>query len=53
MREPVQVQIAVMKSPALKSLALKGLIALGGLIAVVSAVGILGAPILMSMAMNG
>jgi len=42
-----------MKAPDVKSLALKGLLALGGLIAIVSAVGILGAPLLMSMAANG
>ncbi len=36
-----------MKTSAVKSIALKGLLA------IVSAVGILGAPILMSMAMNG
>jgi hypothetical protein len=42
-----------MKNSAVKSIALKGLLAIGGLIAIVSAVGILGAPILMSMAMNG
>jgi hypothetical protein len=42
-----------MPAPALKSLALKGLLVLGGLVAVVSAVGILGAPVLMALALNG
>ncbi|MDZ4317474.1 MAG: hypothetical protein U1A07_01320 [Phenylobacterium sp.] len=42
-----------MQTPAKKSLALKGLLVLGSIVAVVSALGILGAPVLMAMALKG
>ncbi|QFU30521.1 MULTISPECIES: hypothetical protein [unclassified Brevundimonas] len=42
-----------MQVSAKTSIALKGLLVLGGLVALVAAVGILGAPVFMAMALNG